>query len=108
MSGNGEAVSQTEYGRREQEHREELDQLWKVVRDEIPEQILESEDRIVDRINEMDTRINGRIRRNTNDINLLKDRIWLSDVFIRLSKHPIAVSAVSTLFGIVLTLLIKL
>lgn len=57
---------------REREHREESDQLWKTIRDDLPAMIAnavrESEARVVSRIDRMDTRINGRVKKVETDI----------------------------------------
>lgn len=96
-------IHRQDYIEREREHRDEFDELWRVVREEVPKQIVTSEARIVERIDAMDTRINGRIKKHTGEIAQLNDRVWLSEVFIKLTRHPLIVSIVSIGLGALVT-----
>ena len=96
-------IHRDDYIEREREHRDEFDELWRVVREEVPKQIVSSEERIVERIDTMDTRINGRINKHTGEIEQLNDRVWLSEIFIRLSRHPLLVSSASVALGALAT-----
>lgn len=47
---NSTPITRGEYDQREREHRSEFDQIWKAIREEIPELVHASEARIIERI----------------------------------------------------------
>lgn len=47
---NSTPITRGEYDKRETEHRAEFDQIWKAIREEIPQLIHDSEGRIIERI----------------------------------------------------------